>query len=184
MSELIKNIQLKKANGIELLYNQYGKKLYGYAVKKWNVSEDDAWDLIYKTLYRVLDVIDNYSFENEQKFAGFVFTIFVNYLRNHYRDEKSKRVEVVELNEQHEKQVDDGDATKEEQTATSLHMNHLQDELEKLDDWQRILLLMRAQDYSYEEIGKYVEKPSKQLKVYYLRLKNTITERINKRLNG
>ena len=93
-------IQLKtkdKKNAIALLYKQYGKKLFGYSVSKWNISEDDTWEIIYKTLYKVMDVIENYSFENEDKFAGFVFKIFMNYLRNHYRDTKNKKIEAIVL---------------------------------------------------------------------------------------
>ncbi|MBI3240070.1 MAG: hypothetical protein HYZ43_14700, partial [Flavobacteriia bacterium] len=37
------------------IYNRYGKKLYAYALKTWKISEDDAWNLIYKTLYKVIE---------------------------------------------------------------------------------------------------------------------------------
>ena len=68
------------------LYNRYGKKLYSYAVRSWYLKEDDAWDLIYKTLYKVIETYKNYTYESEEKFASYVFKIFINYLRNHYRD--------------------------------------------------------------------------------------------------
>jgi predicted metalloprotease with PDZ domain len=52
-----------------------------------------------------------------------------------------------------------------------------------LEDWQRIILLMRAQEYSYEDIANYVDKPVEQLKVYHMRLKKTVAEKTNDCIN-
>lgn len=164
-----------------LLYSHYGKKLYGYAVSKWNVNEDDAWEIIYKTLYKIIEVIDNYEFENESKFNGFIFQVFINNLRNNYTAKKNKQIETIGLEEQHGKEP----AEKEEDLAPdNLYMKCLKKALEQLEDWKRILLLMKAQDFSYAEIAKYVNKPDEQLKVYYLRAKQSITEKVNKCVNN
>ena len=64
---------------ITVIYNRYGKKLYTYAIRTWNLDEDAAWDLIYKTLYKVIDSYTNYEFVSEEKFSSFVFKIFINY---------------------------------------------------------------------------------------------------------
>jgi len=169
---------------IALLYERYGKKLYGYAITKWKVSEDDSWELIYKTLYKILDVADKYSFEDEGKFIGFLFKIFINYLRNHYRDKKAKGIIETELLEHHEKIKFDKKESEDENKSESPLMKCLQKVLELLDDWQRILLLMRAQDYSYEQISKYVYKSDDQLKVYHMRLKKVVTAKTNDCLNN
>lgn len=178
MPDIISEIKKKNTDSISLLYNCFGKKLYGYSVAKWNLNEDEAWELVYKTLYKVMSVIDSYTFENEDKFAGFVFKIFINYLRNHYRDNKNKHQETVELNEAHTNQLT-GKDEKEDTIKHSPLMECMQKVLHSLDDWQRILLLMRAQDYSYESIAAYVNKPGDQLKVYYMRLKKIVTEKTN-----
>jgi DNA-directed RNA polymerase specialized sigma24 family protein len=60
----------------------------------------------------------------------------------------------------------------------------LKNELDKLEEWERILLLMRGQNMPYGEISKYVDKPERQLKVYYARLKKQMTEKINEQLNN
>jgi len=175
-------IQLKKKdkkNAIALLYEQYGKKLYGYSVSKWNISEDDTWEIVYKTLYKVMDVIDKYTFENEDKFAGFVFKIFVNYLRNYYRDTKNKQIETIELNENYNTIASDKNEKEDEASKLSPLMECLQKVLQTMEDWQRIVLLMRAQDYSYESIAQYVNKPGGQLKVYHMRLKKIVAEKTN-----
>ncbi len=177
MLDIISKLKQKDADGITLLYNRYGKQLYGYSVSKWKLSEDDSWDLIYKTLYKVISVIDNYTFENENKFRALLFKIFINYLRNHYRDNKNKHPETTELLESHGKL----NAEKDEQpdVKQSPLMKCLQQVLHVLEDWQRIVLLMRAQNYSYEDIAKYVSRPAGQLKVYHMRLKKVVTEKTN-----
>jgi len=42
---------------------------------------------------------------------------------------------------------------------------------------------MRAQDYSYEDIAKYVSRPANQLKVYHMRFKKIVTEKTNECVN-
>lgn len=178
MIEIITIIKKKDKKAIDLLYRKYGQKLYGYAITKWNVSEDEAWELVYKTLYKVMSVIDSYTFESEEKFSGFIFKIFINYLRNYYRDNKNKQIETVELNDSIAyKQT--GKQEKENPVKQNPLMDCMQRVLQSLEDWQRILLLMRAQDYSYESIAAYVGKPGEQLKVYYMRLKKVVTEKTN-----
>jgi RNA polymerase sigma factor (sigma-70 family) len=180
MFTIAEELKKKRTDGVGLLYERYGKKLYGYAVKNWKVSEDEAWELVYKTLYKVMQVIDRYTFEDEQKFNGFLFKIFINYLRNHYRDHK-KDPETTELMEKHEKMS--SDRAEGEPTKASPLMECLQKVLQALDDWQRVLLLMRAQDHPYEAIAPFVGKPAGQLKVYHLRLKKVVADKTNDCMN-
>ncbi|TND05364.1 MAG: RNA polymerase, sigma-24 subunit, ECF subfamily [Bacteroidetes bacterium] len=179
MFDIVTKIKTDKTEAIAWLYDRYGKKLYGYAVSQWKINEDDAWELIYKTLYKVISSAGNYTFEDENRFTGFVFRIFTNYLRNHYRDEKNKGVEMVELLEKDEKTYADRTESSGEKNTRSPLMKCLQQVLHALQDWQRIVLLMRAQDYPYESIAPYVDRPAEQLKVYHLRLKKTVTEKTN-----
>jgi RNA polymerase sigma factor (sigma-70 family) len=173
MIELAKQLRKKDKKSVGLLYEQYGKKLYGFAVHKWKVSEDDSWDLVYKTLYKIMEVIDQCTFESESKFNGFIYQIFINNLRNHYKEQKLKKVETVELNDKISV------PEKKEDGPESIYMRCLKKILEQFDDWKRILLLMKAQNFTYEEIGKYVDKPVEQLKVYYGRAKESLTEKVN-----
>lgn len=176
-------LQNKNKETVSLLYQRYGKKLYGYAITKWKFSEDDSWELVYKTLYKAMNVSDRYTFKDEGKFIGFLFKIFINYLRNHYNYTKAKGIVTTELLGWHEKLSSDRNETDEEKERMSPLMRCLQKALAVLDDWQRVLLLMRAQDYSYEDISKYVERPGDQLKVYHMRLKKVVTEKTNDCMN-
>jgi len=164
---------------ISELYSRYGKKLCAYARYSWKVDEDTAWDLTYKTLYKVIDSYKKYQFETEEKFASFVFRIFINYLRNNYRDSK-KLAEAVPmtdidsnlLHEQPEMLKDNFENAK---------LRGLNEELEKMEDWQRMLLLMKSEGRSYAEIAVYINKSEDNLRVYYQRLKEQISKKLNER---
>lgn len=164
---------------VKLIYERFGKKLFVFARHKWKMNEDDAWDVVYKTLYRVIDTYASYSFASEEKFSGFVFTIFVNYLRNFYRDRKNLPVEVLAADERMFQHEVVADADEKESPAMQL----LRDELDKFEDWERILLLMRSQDVPYSKIAAYVNKPEEQLKVYYARLKKKLSDRLIEKTN-
>lgn len=201
-AETYKLLQDKATNAVELLYNRYGSKLYSYGISKWNLDEDESWELVYQTLYKVVDTAGRYSFETEQKFGSFVFKIFINYLRNHYRDGK-KQKENFEQISFNESEYDDyetpggigrevknklaDESMKEaerdgEVEPESQGMSLLKEELEKLEDWQRMLLLMRSQNIPYEEISRHVGKPETQLKVYYQRLKERLMKKLGDKL--
>lgn len=167
--QILKN---KPKKGLELMYKKYGAKLCAYAIKNWNVNEDEAWELIYKTMFKIEKNIKKYEFQNEEKFGAFIYQIFINQLRNYYRDKKTKQVEIAALD--NEENIED----RNEQKPESEQVKQLNILLDKLEDWQRMLLLLRAQDMPYSEIAKYIDRPEKQLKVYYQRLKQKIEKQL------
>ncbi|MCC6818294.1 MAG: sigma-70 family RNA polymerase sigma factor [Bacteroidia bacterium] len=170
-----------KKDLLEVLYQRYGRKLYAYATMSWKLDEDGAWDLIYKTLYKVVDSQQDYQFEHEKQFAAFVFKVFVNYLRNHYRDNKklSEKLQLIRMEEQEFDQTAEIEVI---ETKDNRHMEILKEVLMDLEDWQRVLLLMRSEGHSYAEIAKFINKPEEQLKVYYQRLKATLSKKINEQV--
>jgi RNA polymerase sigma-70 factor (ECF subfamily) len=175
-----KIIARNKKEGIALLYERYGKRLHRYAQFNWKLSEDEAWDVVYKTLYKVLESTSSYSFDSEKKFGSFVFKVFVNYLRQNYRDTKKLKEHLSVANYE---TTEISPVVEEEEENNSEKMSLLKSELEKFEDWERILLLLRSQNMPYGEIAKYVNKPEEQLKVYYQRLKTTLAKRMNDKLN-
>ncbi len=180
--------------GLEILYQRYGKKLYGYGIASWKLNEDESWDMVYKTLYKVVEKINDYEFENEKKFSSFLFTVFCNFLRRHYRD--TKRIEEnLSFTNFSESLLDesrfDGSLAAERKVAKQISnesvrnyhsedqeenpmMVLLEEALSELEDWQRILLLQRSLDRPYSEIAEFVGKPVEQLKVYYQRVKTKL----------
>jgi len=170
--------QLKNADRdtfITAVYSRYGRKLYAYAIHSWKLNEDAAWELIYKTIYKTADTYSKYEFASEEKFAAFIFKIFINYLRNYYRDHKQEKAFTFSL-------MDDVDlSTKqiEAEVPPGAKMTALNEVLESMQDWERMLLLMRSDGRAYSEIAKYIDKPENQLKVYYQRLKEQLTKKLN-----
>lgn len=175
-SEETYNLKDLDRNGmVTVIYNRYGKKLYTYSIRTWNMDEDASWDLIYKTIYKVLESYTNYKFESEEKFASFVFKIFINYLRNYYRDNKNNKAFEFSA-------IDDVDLSTKEtfepEQGSSVKMTALNEALEEMQDWERMLLLMRSEGRPYSDIAKYIDKPENQLKVYYQRLKEQLTKKL------
>ncbi|CAN5912619.1 hypothetical protein BH11BAC7_BH11BAC7_20430 [soil metagenome] len=183
--ETYKVVIRKDKESIALLYAQYGKKLYAYALHSWKITEDEAWDLVYKTLYKVLDTTANYSFDSEKNYSSFIFKVFVNYLRQYYRDNKKAKesLDIVNANDTNE-HYGEPEVAEEIPETNSVKMTLLKEELEKLQDWERMLLLLRSQDMPYSAIAEFVHKPEEQLKVYYSRLKAALTKRMNEKLKG
>lgn len=168
----------KDASAVKVLYEKYARKLAGFAVHKWRVDEDAAWDLVYKTLFKVMESAGTYEFANEGKFSGFIFTIFINHLRNHYRDSKKLPQFTDEFNEQ----VIGNKEANESEPSQAVQL--LSEELDKLEDWERILLLMRSQDVAYSEIAKLTGKTEDNLKVYYGRLKKKLHGALTDKIAG
>jgi RNA polymerase sigma factor (sigma-70 family) len=177
-SETLQNISNDKDRFVKWLYERYAKKLLAYTLRTYLPNEDDAWSVVYKTLYKIAEVAPQHEFENEFKFNGFLFKTHINYLRNFLRDNKSfeARHRETELMENHAVEEE------EEQAPQSLQLQILQQELEKLEDWQRILLLMRGQDMPYSRIAEFVNKPEQHLKTYYARLKRQLQDAVNEQL--
>jgi RNA polymerase sigma-70 factor (ECF subfamily) len=177
-------IRKNDASAVTILYERYGKKLAGYAIRKWNTSEDDAWDLTYKTLFRVMKTANNYTFANEEKFSAFVFTIFINYLRNLFRDRKNQPEMIREMDERIAANPSSsfGYAQSDKAEETSPAIRLLNEALNELEDWERILLLMRSQDVPYSKIAELTGKTEDNLKVYYGRLKKKLETMLSEKM--
>jgi len=162
---------------VAALYRGYGRKLYSYAVMSWKLNEDAAWELVYKTIYKVADSFHNYTFETTQKLQSFLFKAFINYLRNYYRDHKHEQQQAFTAMED----VDLGGMQAESpaESPASQKLQALNEVLETMEEWERTLLLMRSQGYAYAEIAAYVNKPENQLKVYYQRLKEQVIKKLH-----
>ena len=167
-----------KEKRLDLLFKAFGKQLFGYGNHQWKIPTDACWDLVYACLYKVEETLDKGDFENEEKFKAFVFRIFINRMKNYLRDEKVRTKGNKEVELEEEKLNRKNEELEEEKEEIQV-LNSILDELE---DWQRILMLMRAQDYSYAEIAKYTKQSEKNLKVYYGRLKKRISKEMEVRI--
>jgi RNA polymerase sigma-70 factor (ECF subfamily) len=196
-------LQQNREKGLQALYERYGKRLHSYAMVSWQVSEDEAWELVYETLLKTASSIKQYEFESEKKFSSFVFTIFCNLLRHYYRDEKRKagRISFLNFDEALFDEAKENPALQterdvqaklveqfvraywEERPSTVEYLGCLQTVLDEFEDWERVLLLQRAQQIPYSEIAQFVNKPADQLKVYHQRARKKLLQRFVEALN-
>lgn len=188
----------QRENGVEVIYERYGKKLYSYAISSWHLDEDTSWEIVYETLYKAVEKIDHYEFRSEKKFGSFLFTIFCNNLRRHYRDTK-KREEHLSFTNFNELNFEESKSNAEMSTERKVQEHVVEQSVEayrepeeesntlmiimeaclaKLRDWERVLLLLRSQNMPYTEIARYVHKPAGQLKVYHQRAKKKLEKLI------
>lgn len=173
-----KLIHKSKEKKLELLFSAFGDRLFGFGNGQWKLQKDACWSLVYKTLYKIEEVFEKYDFPSQEQFKGFVFRTFINLMKNHLRDEETRTNGAVDVSLDEEK-VASQLITKEEESEEIKVLNEL---LDSLEDWQRILLLMRAQNYSYADIATYTNKSEKNLKVYYGRLKKQMAKQMEMKL--
>jgi DNA-directed RNA polymerase specialized sigma24 family protein len=188
-------------DGISVLYERYGRKLYGYGKYNWNVEDDDNWGIVYQTLFKVFEKIKEYEFDSEKSFAGIVFKIYLNYLRKHHRKamHRAQFIEFTTFNELNFEEageerlmgaeravrsqlVKNHEADEDEPAPDSTLMKYLKEELDKLESWQRMLLELKSQNMPYKDISRYIDKPAGQLKVYYQRLRCRVLKNVNEKL--
>ena len=153
----------------------YAKQLFAYAQFQWKIEDDSAWDLIYKTLYKIADVFSSKEINTDKELKAYIFRTFINYIKNHKRDfnRKMDGAQIISIHENlKENQI--------EQTPISKELQLVQQYLEDLESWKRILLLLRSQGMPYSDITRYVDKPENQLKVYYGRLKSQMADKLAK----
>lgn len=67
---------------LTVLYEKYAQKLLGYTCKNYTIDKDDALAVVYKTLYKIVEVTNDSMFENEQKRSAFIFKTHIHFLHN------------------------------------------------------------------------------------------------------
>jgi len=196
--EILEKIKNKDRSGLEALYNQFGQKFYVYAVKKWRLNEDESWEVVYQTLDTLILKLSGYDFESEKHFQNFIFKVFINYLRQKFRYNRNRQLQLTEtLSFDGHSELGNGDETInelplfddnirpfEEYYTTGLIENPkliaLKKALSELSETERDILLLRAQNYSYDEISSMLKIENKQLKVKHHRSKVKLIQLLNK----
>jgi RNA polymerase sigma-70 factor (ECF subfamily) len=187
---IIDTIQKDYNAGLELLFKEYAEKFYGYAVDCWHFSEDEAWDIVYKTLDKLAARLPQGDFSTQGQFDSYVFTVFKSFMSKGYRTKKKEANEKTfylpigettdgMVQEENLKSVGfDDEFVKEyledETTIGNTKLERLKVALLRLSDLDRDLLLLKAQNLSYEEIGALLNIESKNLKVQHHRAKERL----------
>ena len=190
--EIIEILKKKDRKSLEILYNIYGRKLISYALNKWFLDEDEAWEIVYQTLETLVMKISEYNFESKIHFDNFIFKVFTNYLRQYYRKHRQHQVDVIYTNLNEYQNVEENENDNKNNLLMQ-EINHqiftkyyeseiiedpklifIQEALNQLGEFDKDILLLRAQNYSYDEIAQMLNVENNQLKVRYHRAKNKL----------
>lgn len=162
----------------ECLYKAYGVNLVRYAIKSWQQDEDDAWEILYDTLYGFINSYSSQTFDSEKQVGALVWKIFRNKLRDKIRQKKRKGNFSLDGLDPVEAVLLEGSAASNESTNENPILPKLDSVLEDLNDWERQLLLCRANDFPYRVIEELTGRKKDFLKVHYQRLKKRISEKL------
>jgi RNA polymerase sigma factor (sigma-70 family) len=162
----------------ECLYKAYGVNLVRYAIKSWQQDEDDAWEILYDTLYGFINSYSSQTFDSEKQVGALVWKIFRNKLRDKIRQKKRQGNFSLNGLDSVEAVLLEGSAASNESTNENPILPKLDSVLEDLNDWERQLLLCRANDFPYRVIEELTGRKKDFLKVHYQRLKKRISERL------
>jgi RNA polymerase sigma-70 factor (ECF subfamily) len=200
--DILRLIKEKDKAGVEALYTTYGRKFYVYAIKRWQLGEDAAWEVVYKTLDTLFSKLPEYPFESKAHFENFIFKVFINFLRQYFRRHRKHQFDEVSLTVEFGNDFDDeeeGEASQpgpyemdqqafreyfESDEVENPKLIELRKALEELDENDREILLLRAQNYSYDEIAAMLQIENKQLKVKHHRAKKKLKQLLSQKTNS
>lgn len=191
---IISTFQGDLRKGLATLFEGYGQALYGFSRNQWHLDEDEGYEVLYKTLEIVGKVIIRYEFSSENHFSNWLFKIHKNNILQFLRAKKRKEKLTIPVNfEEWENEVREGEEmdfnlqefkpvidrlsslNPYESTPSHNHlMLSLQKGLQQLSESERELLLLRMNNYSYDEIAKMLEIENNQLKVKFNRAKTKL----------
>jgi RNA polymerase sigma factor (sigma-70 family) len=201
--KVISGFQTSTNEGLKTLFEGYGQKLFGFSVTHFHIDEDEGYDVLYKTMETVGKVITRYDFSSENHFANWLFKIHKNNILQLLRSKKSKEQEfqTVDLsdweNEVRELEDDDFkldifkpviDQISSINLYDSSSKNNklflaMQKALQQLSEVERELLLLRMNNYSYDEIAAMLNIENNQLKVKFIRAKAKLQKKTLELLN-
>lgn len=193
--EILERLEDGYNEGVEILFNTYADSFYGYAVDRWNFTEDEAWDAVYQTLDKLLDRLPQCEFSNQSQFDAYVFTVFKSYLSKGYRRKSRLRqkMSIVSIEEATEGQISHESLSSigfdeafvrhflEDEKKSDPRLEILREAMAELSEQDQQLLLLRVQNYTYDEIAGMLKIENNQLKVNHYRAKARLVKQMEKR---
>lgn len=174
-NSILSKINSQPQKATELLFRNYSKKLLSYSKKTWQLNEDTSWELINETCFKVAKNYNQYQFSSEKQLNAFVFRVFINLLKNHFRSQPTREIAFSDF----DLERNANSKPQNEVSPKSQKLIEVERQLEQLEGWQRDLLLLRSQGLTYKEISEYLGKSPKNLKVYYGRLIKQLKNNLN-----
>jgi len=151
-TELIERCKSGDGNAFKYLISIYKNKLFGY-FWRFGGSKYAADEMFQETLIKIWNGIDNYN--NNNKFASWLFTIAHNVAVDFVRKDKSKfNVELEVIKEKSNGMLQDDQYIRDE------IINEIYAAIETLSGKQkRVFLLRQHSELSFKEIAKITNEP-------------------------
>lgn len=187
--EVVHLLQQRSSTVLDVLVEQYGRRLFSYAYRNWGLTESEAEDVLFETFYLLILKVENLSFANQAQFDGYIYSTFSNKLHEQFRKKrKENRQELIDRSGLNSPSSE-GDETaltvpfteqdiaqeyESEVGADSPLIIRMQTALATLSTIDRDVLELWGQGYTYEEIGEVLHLDSKHLKVKCFRAKQKV----------
>ena len=201
--EIVGALKAGDPAGCRHLVELYQDRLLGEAVQVFHLPHLDAEELVSDVLLTVIERVDGFEFKRgDGDFHFWVMTIFRNRVRDFARhsaltdglmesfqeaalenEETYSSVEkqvVATIVRKYEESLAEANDVEEGGNGTdcSSKLKLIEETLEKMETWERVLLRCRALDVPYEDIARYTGKSTKQLKVYHARVKKRFVKQL------
>jgi len=200
---VISGFQQNASLGLKSLFEGYGPQLFGFSVTHFHLDEDEGYEVLYKTMETVGKVITRYEFTSDTHFANWLFKIHKNNILQLLRVKKRKeqQIQIVDFDgwkgeaKELEGESLDLETFKpvieeigqlnpyESSQKNSKLFLALQKALQEITDLERDLLLLRMNNYSYDEIATMLGIENNQLKVKFIRAKAKVEKKTLEILN-
>ena len=192
--EIISLLPKDLKGGLTLLYNDYGNQLLNYGIQRFGLNEDESTEALYKTLDTVGRVVTRYEFKSENHFQYWLLKIHRNNVLQLLRHRDRTQVPVVSMEDWIAESLEDEDNFSLElfagviekisgkdpdgkPTYQSQLMFAMQKALLLLNENERELLLLKMNNYSYDEIADLLGIENNQLKVKFIRAKAKVKKK-------
>lgn len=188
-TEIVEGLRAGRREAVTRLMARYYRRLIGEAVSVFGVSKADAEEIADDVLLAVVRGIGGFAFRRgEGDFHIWLMTIFRHRVCDHLRrsaltgglmvafdealtleDEGQGGVEAEVMREIVRRYAEDAGRT--DSAVRRGVLAEVEQALDALQSWERVLLRCRALDVPYEQIAEYTGKRPAILKVYYPRVR-------------
>lgn len=196
--EVVRELKAGEPAGCRHLMDLYHDRLLGEAAGVFHVPFSDAEELVADVLMTVIEKIEGFEFKKgEGDFHFWVMTIFRNRVRDLARhlaatggltlsfqesalddEEEFSGVEkevAAAIVRSYEESIA---GEREEGREAASRLKAVEEALDEMEAWERVLLRCRALEVPYEDIAHYTGKTVKQLKVYHARVKKKFARQL------
>lgn len=190
-TDVIKLLKQRSPSVLGVLNEQYGRRLFSYALRNWGLSESDVEDILYETFYVLILKVESLSFASQAQFDGYIYSTFSNKLHEQFR--KNRKANLHELTYSREVIPPPEEVNEEplplpftesgiyelDEVIESPLIIRMQNALATLSPTDRDVLELWGQGYTYEEIGKLLDLDPTHMKVKCFRAKQKVINWFN-----